>query len=268
MLLPENNIMMVIKFGEKRWMKKIADGELSFSCAGAFIKQAETTNNNIQGDLLEGVFAHLYKGSEKINEMRIKLGKDLEEIDDGEFIYLRRKSAKFKPIFCVYGYKISDVIKDGDPAEEGWKNVTHLFDQNMYSGFSPYNVQNVISESHRPTMLLIQAETFKIATRLALLSYRENLSYYIKHVSYQDIKSEEFFVQPTDEYQELFIKSDSYEYQHETRICICNKSLRSIYDRFNLSAGPIPKGDYYFVHTPVQLDFRVHFDENQHIKSI
>ena len=40
--------------------------------------------------------------------MRNELGSDLEEIPDGDFVFLRRKSAKLKPIFCFFAHSFCD----------------------------------------------------------------------------------------------------------------------------------------------------------------
>ncbi len=41
--------------------------------------------------------------------MQKKLLNDLEIIDDGEFVLLRRHSAKLVPVFCFFQYTISDL---------------------------------------------------------------------------------------------------------------------------------------------------------------
>ena len=35
-MIPNDNAIMLYKFSEKQWIQKLLDGELSFSCAGAF----------------------------------------------------------------------------------------------------------------------------------------------------------------------------------------------------------------------------------------
>lgn len=40
-MIPDENAIMMYKFSENRWIKNILEGELSFSCAGAFINQAK-----------------------------------------------------------------------------------------------------------------------------------------------------------------------------------------------------------------------------------
>ena len=56
-MIPNEHAIMIYKFNENRWIEKILEGKLSFSCAGAFIAQAKHTGNIIQGDKFEGVFA-------------------------------------------------------------------------------------------------------------------------------------------------------------------------------------------------------------------
>lgn len=40
-MIPNDNAIILYKFSEKQWIQKLLDGELSFSCAGAFIFQAK-----------------------------------------------------------------------------------------------------------------------------------------------------------------------------------------------------------------------------------
>lgn len=103
-MIPNEHAIMIYKFNKNRWIEKILEGKLSFSCAGAFIAQAKHTGNIIQGDKFEGVFARQHKDNPKIVIMRKKLGKDLEEIPDGDYIFLMKKR-KIKANFlrlCLY----------------------------------------------------------------------------------------------------------------------------------------------------------------------
>ena len=58
-----------------------------------------------------GGYLFQHKDNPKIVIMRKKLGKDLEQIPDGDYIFLRRRSAKLKPTFCVFAYTANDAIK-------------------------------------------------------------------------------------------------------------------------------------------------------------
>lgn len=87
--------------------------------------------------------------------MRKKFGKELEEIPDGDYVFLRRKSAKFKPIFCLFAYKAVDAICDGKPQKSEKQKVKLNFDQRLFEGFANESIKNVISGSHRFTLILI-----------------------------------------------------------------------------------------------------------------
>ena len=86
MNISENDIALIFKFGEKRWIEKLVEGEISFSCAGSFISQAEHSKNDIQGDKHEAVFAKLTKSDPRISQMRLRFKNDLEEIEEGDFV--------------------------------------------------------------------------------------------------------------------------------------------------------------------------------------
>lgn len=109
---------------------------------------------------------------------------------DGDYCYLKRKSAKFKPIFCFYALKINDLC-------------------------------------------------------------REN-------VDYELLKQDEFFIEPTEDYKELFYKSPEYKYQYEGTILLKDMKLKSIYDRFSYEVIPFRKGeDYMLSSDPFYMDMKV-----------
>ena len=85
-MVPDNHALLLFRFSEHRWINAIIEGTLSFSCAGNFVEQAMKTDNNIQGDRYEGVFARLGIMDTKIASMRRLLGSDLEEIPDGDYV--------------------------------------------------------------------------------------------------------------------------------------------------------------------------------------
>lgn len=256
--LPDSNVMLLFKFGEIQWIEKLLNGELSFSCAGAFIKQAELSGNTVQGDLYEGSFARLRSSNSLVKKLRLKYGSELEEIRDGDFIFFRRKSARFKPIFCLYAYTNADAKKDRRNFQAGIISVSHRFSENMYQGFSPYDARNVLATAHRPAFIMLQVETFK---RLIIPSLEKNYcSYIIEHITPWEMIDGEFYIEPTPAYPELFKKSPAYSDQHEMRICILNKHLPTIYSRYNISIPKIPEGDYVLSFNKCEIQFNVQFD--------
>lgn len=97
----------ILKVGENQWMKKLFDGQLSFSCAQAYINQGIQTNNQEQGDPDEGIFAQLFVGNPLIAQMQELLGDDLEEYRAAVFHHAAQKIRLQKAHFlCLYHTRI------------------------------------------------------------------------------------------------------------------------------------------------------------------
>ena len=211
-MIPNDHAITVHRFGEQRWIDKVIDGELSFSCAGAFIHQAKKTGNYVQGDLHEAVFARLLKNDVRIAQMRALLGTDLEEIPDGDYVFLRRHSAKRKPIFCLYGYTAGNALDDGHIDHVGLNRIRHDFDEKMYNGFSQnIDVRNVVSDEYRFTELTISAGAFGDRVRTAM--FKNDYSYKIGRIDYDTMNKDEFLIQPTPSYDELLFRWGSIRFQ-------------------------------------------------------
>jgi len=45
-MISEENSLLLFKFGEYKWLKKIQEGIISFSCPGRYIDIAKRTGNN------------------------------------------------------------------------------------------------------------------------------------------------------------------------------------------------------------------------------
>jgi len=253
-MIPNDHALLLFRFSEQRWMDKFVKGELSFSCAGNFINQAKNTQNDIQGDILEGVFARLLKSDKKILEMRSLLQKDLEEIEDSDYVMLRRRSSKFKPIFCFYGYTANDALIDSQVSHIGRATIRHNFDKRMYSGFSDSSkVKNVISNSHRFTQVTLQPKPF--ANRINSAMKAGGYGYTMRPINYDFFNKDTFFIEPNKNYDELFCKFPKYKYQYETRICLKDMKLSNILERYTINFGAIPEIDYYMTHEELYIDF-------------
>lgn len=261
MSIPKDDVTLIFKFGEKRWIEKLVEGDISFSCAGSFILQAKNSKNEVQGDKYEGVFAMLIKSDPRINQMRLRLKNDLEEIEEGDFVYLRRRSAKLKPIFCMYSYKIADAEIDALSRKPGRQIIVHRFSSQMYTGFGSFSARNVLNAEYCPVFAMFKADVFS-------KKIKQVKGCRIDHVKYVDI-APGFFVEPTDQYPELFIKSKDYQDQKETRICLLDKKLISVADRYNVSVSRFfPGEDVYIVSQDSQIDFSVVFDTRENIISL
>jgi hypothetical protein len=258
-MIPNDHAIMFYKFGENQWIQNILDGELSFSCAGAYILQAKHTGNNVQGDILEGVFARLHRDSSRISELENKFGGDLEVIPDGDYSYLRRRSAKLKPIFCIFAYTAEDALHDGKAVKSGRQRVRFDFDPRMFEGFAISSVKNVIADSHRFTIALLQPKPFVDKIKNSL-SY-EAQPYEMHHVKYIPMNEGEFFIEPTDTYDELFYKSADYKYQHEARICLTGEKFNNVFERYPLYIEKFGKEDYGECHTEVYCEFTATFKQ-------
>ncbi len=241
-------------------MDKLVQGELSFSCSGNFIYQAKISGNDIQGDQLECVFARLHKEDKKILEMKSLLKKDLEVIDDNDYVLLRRKSAKFKPIYCFYGYTAKDALIDGQITCAGHTTIQHNIDNRMYCGFSDnIKMKNVISDPFRFTQVILQPKPFIERVKKAM--NKNGFRYTMRRVNYELLKDETFFIEPNENYDELFYKFPKYEYQYEARICIKDIKFTNIFERYNLEISDIPESDYWMMHEELYLKFNMIIDK-------
>ncbi len=71
-MIPEENSLILFKFGATKWMKALKDGKVNFSCPGQYINIVKNTGNSEQGDLYEGVFARLKETDPRIEQCRGK----------------------------------------------------------------------------------------------------------------------------------------------------------------------------------------------------
>ena len=258
-MIKNNSGILLSKFGEQRWIDSLINGNMSFSCAGNYILQAKKTGNDIQGDLYEAIFARLYKNDSRIIEQRQRLKKDLEEIEDGNFILLRRKSAKLKPIFCFYGYKAEDVLNDCKDPVSGNNTVLHEYNEKLYSGFSKSMGNNVVADEYRLTQLTLKPEPFVNRVKAAMA--RHGYGYIMNPVDYKIRAEETFFIQPTDKYEELFYKDPKYSYQLETRIFITGKQFWNVFERYNLFIGKFQEDTYWKSYNPMKFLLEVILEE-------
>lgn len=251
LFMSKDSVFLFFKFGTHKWMKKLTEGVLSFSCTGNFIYQATHTDNDIQGDKLEGVFARLKTDDPRILQMECELGKDLEIIPDNDaFVLLRRKSSKYRPIFCLYSYADQDVLDDCSSPAPGVQSVKHTFDSKMYTGFSDtFEARNVVVPELRfAQVTLAKSETFLMRLKIALNALE--LKHKVDYVNYTEFEKETFFIPPTEKYNELFYKFPKYKHQHEVRICLTGLSFSHIGQRFDLDIGELSDGEYKLTHTP------------------
>lgn len=255
-MIPNDNAIVLFRFSEQRWIDSIIKGDLSFSCARAFVKQAIATGNTVQGDKYEGIFARLYPDDERISKMEILLDKDLEKIYDDGFVLLRRRSAMFKPIFCFYAYRVKDALSDiAGNAIIGKIVIRHDFDSRLFSGFANGNWNcAAVADDRRFTVITLQPNDF--INRIKFWMKYNNLSYVMKPVDYVIQAAETFFIEPTDKYEELFCKRPEYSYQYECRICLHRKSFLSFCDRYTLNIGRLTEKEYKKTYQPFNFELK------------
>jgi hypothetical protein len=237
-MIPEENALILFKFGEYRWIKKIKDGEISFACPGRYIDIAKRTGNYEQGDIDEGVFARLKRGDIRIREVADQLNEDLEIIDDGDYVKLRRKSSYFIPTFCSYSFRGIDLLNN-DIQKPGIQKIPHYFDERMHSGFSSDRVRNVLNLDSTLSQLIIQVNPFKYLLGGELT--KRGMNFQMRHINYTEFEKDEFFINPTMRRDELFYKFQRYSYQREARVCLINNPITDFHDRFNLNIGTLPE---------------------------
>lgn len=260
-MIPNNDAVLLFRFGEQQWIDREIAGHLSFSCPGNFIWQAKQTGNQVQGDMREAIFARLLKDDKRISEMQALLKKDLEIIEDGDYCLLRRRSAKLKPIYCFYAYKAKDILLDGQPEKLGKQSIRHDFSDHMYSGFADnLAIYNVVSEKSRFTQLTLQPKPFLDRIKVALS--RNGYGYEMHEVDYKLFANDTFFIPPTAKYEELFYKFPEYSYQYEGRVCLVDLKFSNIFERKPVDIPPLNPKDYHKTHKPFYMISNVSINQN------
>lgn len=254
-MIDDYSSIMLFKFGKTKFMKQIKNGCLSFGTIGSYIDIARRTGNDEQGDINEAVFARIKKDDPRVDKMKKKLGFDLEVINDGEYVKLRRKSSYLIPCFCFYSYKAIDALNRAEE-REGNQTVTHHFDERIFTSFvESKSIKHVLSNDEQYAQLIIQPQPFKYAVVAAL--DKENISGHIRYIDYEKFASEEFFIEPTELREELFFKHPKYSYQNEARICLINKRAVHIYDRFDLHLEPFIKDNIELINCESYFDINI-----------
>ena len=227
-MIPNDHAILLFKFGVEKYMKSLKDGNLFFSCAGNYVQIAKNGGNAEQGDLEEGVFARLLRTDTRVEHCLREFGRDLEITPDGEFVKLRRRSTLLYPLFCMYGYLVSDVLSRDD-IHLGTKYYRHDFDPKIFSAFSEDRAgHNVLAVGERKAICVLQPKPFM--ERLQSIKASPVYQYQSDMIDYQLKSQEEYFIEPTELRRELFFKRPEYEYQHEARVHLVNKKFSTIFE--------------------------------------
>lgn len=247
----KNNAFIIYRFSPEKYMNSLLDGDFNFGCPGKYIEEAITEGNNEQGDKYEAVFARLKHEDHLIQDMKDLLKDDLEIIEDGEYVLLRRESAKLVSTFCFFNYIIEDLRKGviGEP-KNGLLPITLEFDEKMYSGFSDKS-----NENGPLTITAIYTHEFiKRAKEVINSESGIKSRARMREVDYQLRGEKTFFIPPSDSYDELFYKRPKYDYQHEGRIVLPGIRLENIERRYSLKSKPFDRRNVFETQvTPLKL---------------
>lgn len=205
-----------MKIGEEKWIKKLENGSACFSPINDYIEQGEKENNNEQGDKYEGVFARLKKNDTRIHDMEDRLKDDLEKIEDGEYILLRRKSSRTVPVFCLYGFYKEDAKKT-----ELSSNIVKMElipSSKMYNEF----LNGVSSTEGKKVAWTLFFSLGHLQSNIQTALDNKHVNYRFAKVQYDLFDGGEFFIEPTSDYPELTHKAKRLSYQKEIRWVLPN----------------------------------------------
>ena len=250
--MQDEKLVFCIKISQKEWIEKLQAGSAWFGAINNYIVQAETSNNNEQGDKYEGVFSRCKKDSHLLEEFQHRFGDDLEVIDDGDYCFLRRKSSRQVCAFCMYGIKNTDLTPIGEINESDGVLVGSFhydIEPKMYSGF--------LQDGHTPAEVAgFYCSSGHIINAIESSLRKEGYSWRRNMVHYDIDISKEFFIEPGHDYPELFHKRTDLQYQHEVRILILNapsgvKGIVVPFTPISVDSGNFALGQLYLEGTAI-----------------
>jgi hypothetical protein len=200
--------------------------------------------------------ASLRVGDTKISRMEDKLGEDLEIINDGEFRKLRRKSSYLIPTFCFYllqAHDLLNILPIGSDSIIGWNEISHYFDNRIFTGFVDDSVRNTLASADRIySMLAMQVEPFKNKVCFAL-ARNEIENGFIRHVNYTEFAKEEFFIEPTEPAYDANNGWDPKDGTAGAEAGVAPRTLYYLNDALGSAVGLIEKDG--------RVSSRYHYDE-------
>lgn len=249
-----------MKIGEEQWIKKLENGSACFSPIADYIEKGEKENNNEQGDKYEGVFARLKKNDTRIHDMEDRLKDDLEEIEDGEYILLRRKSSRTVPVFCLYGF-----YKEDAKMIELSSNTVKLElipSSKMYNEF----LNGVSSTEEKKVAWTLFFSLGDLQNNIQTALDNKHVNYRFAKVQYDLFDGDEFFIEPTSDYPELTHKAKRLSYQKEIRWVLPNIHQST---KYILSYAPLKKESMgcHEGKTNFQFEVEAHIKEKVSIES-
>lgn len=173
-------------------------------------------------DKYEGAIAVLHKDNRMIERFKLVYG-DIYEIADGDFVILKRKSAKFIPMYCFYT-AFSQNCSKIEVGDFNYKKKTCIVryqiapDERLFEDFRDRKNYLLIN--------LFNSGDLFASTIMALKKYGLNpkklekkvVQYYSFDDNKEWICDDYRGFAPDIKYVELFYKCDKYKYQSEMRL--------------------------------------------------
>jgi len=260
-MIPDDHALILFKFGIKKHMSDLKNGKMFLSCAGNYIYIGTHGGNNEQGDKEEGIFARLKNKDSRIEECYKKFGKDLEIINDGDYIKLRRKSSLLYPVFCLYAYKAKDILESND-ITKGTYSFEYRFNDKIFDAFTKSKgIRNCLNEDYLPAICVFQPKPFMDNLKCSL--FEKGISNYeMRTIDYKIKENDEYYIDPDKRRSELFYKNPEYEYQHETRLCLLDRKFSTIFDNAIIPLFPFENEDcHLIINTEIYFTHMVTIDE-------
>lgn len=243
-MIPEDHALILFKFGIKKHLTELSNGKMFFSCAGNYVFIGTHGGNDEQGDKEEGIFARLYREDSRVDECYQKFGKDLEIINDGDYIKLRRRSSLYYPIFCLYAYTVNDILLRDD-IRKGTHKYEYRFNDKIFNAFTELKMC-CLKEDYLPTICVFQPKPFIDNMKYSLFAKGIN-NYEMRTIDYKVKDNDQYFINPDERRSELFYKNPRYEYQHETRLCLLDRRLITIFDNQTITLFPFKRDDCHLI---------------------
>lgn len=238
------NIELCMKVNEKIWIEKLRNGEACFNSIDYFIKKSEDKGNDEQGDKFEGIFGRIKKTDHRFTMLKEQLGNDLETIDDGDYIILRRISARSIPIFCMYGILREDIhIKPESVCLENGEYIGYArydFPEKIYKEFL---------DSGSNDLWGFYCSAGHLHNELDKSLQNKNIKFKKVKIKYDIDLTKEFLLELNKNYSEVSHKRIDLIYQHEIRYYLLDFTPKNPYilnydPLSNNSCGIAPKELY------------------------
>ncbi len=250
--MESKNLVLCLKISQPKWIEKLQSGEAWFGAINNYITEAEKTNNNEQGDRFEGIFAHLPKNALSVHECKVRFGDDLEIIDDGDFCFLRRKSARFHYAFCMYGVKNTELKLIDEP-----KNIGGVLKGHFRYEIAPQMYNSFLQDGSTASEVAgYYCSPGHIVENIEQKLNESQYNWARKMIEYDIEIEKEFFIEPSSDYPELWHKRKDLDYQHEMRFLIYNfgtncSGIAVQFEPLSTDSGNSSTGELYIEGTAI-----------------